>query len=141
MTPLQDSARQLSQLSTQRDQLGAFLKSRDLKVDQVIALTREVSQLQAQIEEIENSRRNLQRRVQTELLTINLNAPLLSAAAHASPVADAFRSIGVQFSRALGNVILFIATLIPWLLVLIPGLIFVRIFWRWIGRRIDVRPR
>jgi hypothetical protein len=88
---------------------------------------------------LSTQRANLRRRVDTELLTINLSLPSYSSAAEQSPILDAFRSFGSDFRLAVANVIRFLAVLVPWLVVIVPGLFFVRFLWRWVGRLLSRR--
>jgi hypothetical protein len=37
-------------------------------------------------------------------------------------------------------VIRFFAVLVPWLVVILPGLFLLRLFWQWIGRKLARRP-
>jgi hypothetical protein len=132
--PISDTERELSLLSTHRDRLNEFLKRKDLRVDQVISLSKEVSSTQTQIDALNTQRANLQRRVDTELLTIEFSAPKEAYFAEQSPIRDAIRSFGVNFREAVAQVITFTAALIPWLVIIIPGLVLLRLFWRWITR-------
>jgi hypothetical protein len=54
---------------------------------------------------------------------------------------DALRSFGSDFREAMSMVIRFIAVLVPWLVIILPGLILLRLFWRWIGRMIVRREQ
>ena len=54
--PISDTERELSLLSTHRDRLSEFLKRKDLKVDQVISLSREISSTQTQIDALNTQR-------------------------------------------------------------------------------------
>lgn len=137
--PITDTERELSLLSTHRDRLNEFLGRKDLKIDQVISLSKEISSTQTQIDALNTQRANLQRRVDTELLTINFSPPKEDLVADQTPIMDAVRSFGVNFRDAVAEVIRFTAALLPWLVIIVPGLVLLRLFWRWItqwlGRR------
>lgn len=132
--PISDVERELSLLSTHRDRLNEFLKRKDLSVDQVISLSKEISSTQTQIDSLNTQRANLQRRVDTELLTINFAAPREAYAEQQTPIRNAIRSFGVDFRDAVAQVIRFMASLIPWLVIIVPGLVLLRLFWRGITR-------
>jgi len=132
--PIADTDRQLALLTTHRDRLAEFMKNRDIKVEQLITVSKELASTQSQIDALGTQRANLRRRVDTELLTIDLALPRHASAAEQSPIIDAFRSFGADFRQAVATVIRFVAVLIPWLVVIVPGLFFVRLLWRWIGR-------
>jgi hypothetical protein len=139
--PVSDTERQLSLLTTHRDRLSELTKDRSLKVDQVIAISKELSSVQTEIETVSNTRANLQRRIDTELLTIELSIPWAENAAQRTSIKDALNAFGTEFTDAIAQVIRFIAALIPWLVVIVPGLIFIRMFWRAIGRWLERRER
>jgi hypothetical protein len=65
--------------------------------------------------------------------------PVAVASREQHPVRDAVRQFGSGLLEALGNVITFLAALIPWLLVIVPGLFLLRLFWRWMSRWIARR--
>jgi hypothetical protein len=132
--PISDTERELAMLSTHRDRLSEFVKRKDLTVDQVISLSKEISSAQTQIDSLNSRRANLQRRLDTELLTINLSPPREAYAQGQTPIQDAARSFGVDFRDAVAQVIRFTASLIPWLVIIVPGLVLLRLFWRGITR-------
>jgi Domain of unknown function (DUF4349) len=137
--PIADTDRQLSLLSSHRDRLSEFLQRKDLKVEQVISLSKEISAAQTQIDTLQTQRANLRRRVDTELLTIDFAPPSGTYFAQQTPIADAIRSSGADFRDAIAQVIRFTAMLVPWLVIIIPGIVLLRIFWRsitrWLARR------
>jgi hypothetical protein len=129
-----DTERELTLLTTHRDRLSEFMKDKSLKVDQLIAVSKELASAQTQIESASSVRANLHRRIDTNLLTLNLSIPQQVAAAQRTPIRDAFSSFGSEFTEAIAQVIRFVAVLIPWLIVIVPGVILIRLFWRGIGR-------
>lgn len=137
--PVADTERQLALLTSHRDRLEQFSRSKELKVDQLIAVSKELSSVQTEIDQLNTQRANLRRRIDTELLSIDLAPPFAAYGAEQTPVRDALRSFGTDFLRAIGQVISFIAMLLPWLVIAVPGLILLRIFWRaitrWLMRR------
>lgn len=132
--PVADTDRELAQLTTHRDRLTEFMKSKDIKIEQLIVVSKELASVQAQLDALGTQRKNLQRRVDTELLTLNMELPAQGYAAELSPVRDALQSFGTDMKEAFANVIRFVAALVPWLLIIVPGLLFVRLLWRWTGR-------
>src|SRR6185295_6612829 len=73
--PIADTERELALLTTHRDRLAEFMKSKELKVDQLITVSKELATVQAQIDALTTQRANLRRRVDTDLLAINLSLP------------------------------------------------------------------
>ena len=132
--PVADTERQLALLGVHRDRLTEIMKSRDLKIDQLITVSRELAGVQSQIEALSSSHANLIRRIDTDLLTIDLTPPLQDFEFESTPVKDAVRQFGRDFREAVATVIYFVAWLIPWLFLILPGLVLLRMFWRWVGR-------
>lgn len=128
--PVADTERQLALLTTHRERLDELMKNRTLSVDQLITVSRELASVQTQIEQFSTTRANLRRRIDTELLTINLSVPSHEFYAQQSPVMDALRSFGSDAQRAFAGVIRFIAVILPWLIVLVPGTLALRWWWR-----------
>lgn len=131
--PVADTERALALLSVHRDRLADIMKSKDLKIEQLITVSRELATVQAQIDSSSSQRANLLRRIDTDLLTIELSPPLMDIASESTPVGDALRASGSSFREALAMVITFLAAFVPWLVVIVPGLILFRLFWRWVG--------
>jgi hypothetical protein len=138
--PVADTERQLALLILHRDRLTELMKSK-LNVDQLITVSKELATVQSQIDSLSTRRANLQRRIDTELLTINMSLPIHVYAADQSPVVNSLRSFGSDFREAVGMVIRFLAVLLPWLVIILPGFFLLRLFWRWIGRMIARREQ
>jgi hypothetical protein len=134
-----DTERELALLTTHRDRLSKFMADRSLKVDQLIAVSKELAAAQNQIESASTVQANLHRRIDTNLLTLNLSIPQKVAIAQRTPIRDAFSSFGSEFTEAIAQVIRFVAVLIPWLILIIPGVVLIRLFWRSIGRWLSRR--
>jgi Domain of unknown function (DUF4349) len=115
------------------------MKSRDLKVDQLITVSKELATVQAELDAAATQRANLRRRIDTELLDIELTVEGTSYGGANTPVRDAIRSFTSDFANAIGMVISFVALALPWLVIVLPGIVLLRVFWRWIGRRL-ARP-
>jgi hypothetical protein len=129
--PLADTDRQISLLSTHRDRLNEFLKRPDLKVEQVFEVSKAISTTQAEIESLTAAKANLQRRVDTERLTLDLFPPEGAYAAAQTPVGNALRSFGENFSITLAALISFIAVILPVVLLLAP----ITALWWWWSHR------
>jgi Domain of unknown function (DUF4349) len=133
--PVADADRQIALLTTHRDRLAEIMKNRDLKVDQLILVSKELATVQTELDAAAAQRANLRRRLDTELLEIELSVEGTQYGGASTPVRDAIRSFTADFANAVGAVISFIAMLLPWLVVALPGIVLLRLFWRWIGRR------
>jgi hypothetical protein len=143
--PMADTERDLSLLALHRDRLSEFLTRKDLTVQQVIDLSKEISSSQAQIESLTARKANLRRRVDTELLTLNFSPPATAYAAVRTPVRDALRSFTDDFSGALALVIRFAAVLLPWLVLGVLAFLLWRLSVAWrsfpVPRRDQDPPR
>jgi hypothetical protein len=138
--PVADNERQIALLTLHRDRLTEFMKNKDINVDQLITVSKELASVQSQLDSLNTQRANLRRRIDTDLLTITLSLPRQDYTSEQTPVTDALRSFGSDFREAVGMVIRFCAVLVPWLVVILPGLFLLRLFWRWIGRKL-ARPQ
>jgi hypothetical protein len=136
-----DTQREVALLTTHRDRLAEFLKDKSLKVDQVITVSRELASVQTQLEAAATTRGNLHRRIDTELLTLNLSTPIDFMSTQRTPIQEALSSFAANFTDAIAQVIRFLAAAIPWLAVIVPGIILLRLFWRAVGRWLARRER
>jgi hypothetical protein len=139
--PVADTERQLALLTTHRDRLTELMKSKDIKIEQLIVVSKELASVQSQLDQLGTQRANLRRRIDTELLTISLQLPQHAYQVGERPVRDAFLSFGANVLHSIGAVIRFVAVLLPWLIILVPGLILLRLFWRWITGWLARRAR
>jgi hypothetical protein len=132
--PVADTDRQLALLSSHRDRFAEFMKSKELKVEQLIAVSKELATVQVQIDALNTQHANLRRRIDTETLTISFAPPQQAYGEERTPVRDALRSFSGDFKGAIAQVIRFIAVLLPWLVLIIPGLLLGRLLWRALAR-------
>jgi hypothetical protein len=139
--PIEDTQRKLALLTTHRDRLTEIMKSKDLKIEQLITVSKELATVQTQIDALGTDQAQLQRRVDTDLLTINLAPPDVAYFAQETPIRDALRVFGSNFREAVSQVITFIAFVLPWLVIVLPGLFLLRFFWARIGRRLAQRKQ
>ncbi|GFE85686.1 hypothetical protein GCM10011488_06400 [Steroidobacter agaridevorans] len=139
--PVADTERQIALLTLHRDRLTEFMKNKDIKIDQLITVSKELASVQSQLDSMSTQRANLRRRIDTDLLTINLSLPRQDYTSEQTPVRDALRSFGSDFREAVSMVIRFFAVLVPWLVVILPGLFLLRLFWQWIGRKLARRQQ
>ena len=132
--PIADTQQQLSLMTTHRDRLAEIMKSKDLKIEQLITVSKELATVQTHIDALSTQQAQLRRRVDTDLLTINLSPPDVTYRSQETPIRDALRVFGNNFREAVSMVITFIAFVVPWLVILLPALFLLRMFWSWAGR-------
>jgi hypothetical protein len=137
--PIADTQQQLALMTTHRDRLAEIMKSKDLKIEQLITVSKELATVQTQIDALSTQQAQLRRRVDTDLLTINLSPPDQAYRSQETPIRDALAVFGSNFREAVSQVITFIAFVLPWLVILLPGLLLLRAFWAWIGRTLARR--
>ena len=137
--PISDTQRRLALMTTHRDRLTEIMKNKDLKIEQLITVSKELSTVQNDIDSLSTEHAQLRRRVDTELLTINLAPPRAVYYSQQTPIRDALRVFGSNFREAVGNVISFIAIVMPWLVIVLPGLFLLRASWSWVGRTLAKR--
>jgi hypothetical protein len=137
--PMEDTQRKLALMTTHRDRLAEIMKSKELKIEQLITVSKELATVQTEIDALSTTQAQLRRRVDTDLLTINLSPPRVAYFSQHTPIRDAFRAFGSNFREALGDVIYFIAVVAPWLVIGLPGLFLLRVFWLWINRTLARR--
>jgi SMC interacting uncharacterized protein involved in chromosome segregation len=68
--PVADTERELTLLRVHRDRLAEFMKNKELKIEQLITVSKELATVQAQIEALASQHANLRRRIDTDLLTL-----------------------------------------------------------------------
>jgi hypothetical protein len=138
--PVQDAERQLAQLNAYREKLTAFIQRGDLGVDQLLTVSKELAGVQTQIDDWNTKRATLRRRIDTDLLAIDLQVSRLERESQASRVGDALRGFLSTMTSSLADVIDFTAQLLPWLILLIPGFLGVRWLWNRTSRWLRGRP-
>jgi hypothetical protein len=131
--PVADTERELILLGVHRDRLADIMKRKDLPIDQLIVVSKELASVQAQFESASSTRANLRRRIDTDLLTIGLSQPMTSILSETTPIRDALREVGSNFREGTAVLIHVVATLVPWLLLGIFGLVLFRV-WRRVRR-------
>jgi hypothetical protein len=129
--PVQDADRKMAMLTNYRDQLQTLARRRALDADALIKLNRELAEVQSGIEKAATSRAQLQRRVDTELLTVAMyeNAKVEQS----SRVRQAVDDFGADLLHGVAMLITFVASTIPFALAGMLGYL----LWRRVraGRR------
>jgi len=66
--------------------------------------------------------------------TTGLALPPQDYAAELSHVRDAVHSFGTNLREGIASAITFVAILLPWLVIIVPGVFLLRLLWRVTGR-------
>lgn len=123
--PIQDSAKRLAMLQDYRRQLEALRQRAGGDIESLIKVSKELAEVQGQIEALSGERAGMMQRVDTQLLNVTIEPS--NAASFWRPVTQAFGDFGRHVAQAIAAAVTFLAYLIPW------GVIFLALGWA--GRR------
>jgi len=118
---IQDTDRRLAQLNDYRDRLTELAKRADAKVEDLIKVEQELSNTQAEIEQITAQQAHLNQQVATELLTINLSADTATDGI-SGPVSQVWRNARAVLGQNSANALRFAIGAVPWLVIGAVGL-------------------
>lgn len=127
--PIEDNAKRIAMLTDYRTKLEALRNRGTADMDTLIKLTRELAQVQSEIEALTGSQAQLVQRVETEILNVSIRSS--NRPSFMSPIAEAASDFGGNLSEAIGVVIIVVAFLLPWSLVVALGIW----IWRKLRRR------
>ena len=114
-----------------RTRLENLLETRNAKLPDLLSLERELARVQQQIESATTTLNVLRKRVSMSEVNINYQTKRKAVTpTSVSPIGRAFKAFTSDFSYAMANVIGFIAAVLPWLILIIPGLWLLRRWWR-----------
>jgi len=110
--PIADTAKQIAMLTDYRHSLEGLRSRPSNDLDALMKLTRELADVQSQIETLAGSQAGLTRRVETELLNVSIS----SYQAHSfwAPITGSLKAFGDALSSAIGGAIIAVAYLLPW---------------------------
>jgi hypothetical protein len=121
--PIEDNAKKLAMLTDYREKLEALRTRSNADVDSLIKLTRELAQVQSEIESLTGSQAQLVQRVETEILNVSISSH--HSRSFWRPIADSASEFSGNLSEAIATFITGIAYLLPWILLVVAG------FWGW----------
>ena len=131
--PIADTAKQIAMLTDYRTSLEALRSRPSTDLDALMKLTRELAEVQSQIETLTGSQAGLMQRVQTELLNVSINS--YQGSSFWGTIGDSASAFGEVLSEAIGAAIIAVAYLLPWA-VLIGAIAWVtRAILRWRKRQ------
>ncbi|MGL4407482.1 MAG: DUF4349 domain-containing protein [Zoogloea sp.] len=111
--PMNDTRRRLKMQEDYRSQLELLRQQAGRDVDALIKITRELAQTQDEIEALAGQRAQLERRVNTELLNVQI-APRTGSASW-QPVQNALDDFGGRLAEGCANLVTALAYGLPWL--------------------------
>lgn len=112
--PIQDGERKMTMLTGYRDQLQTLARQRTLDPDALIKLHRELAEVQSEIDAAATAQAQLHRRVDTELLTVDMHEH--AKAGRAGKVRQAVDDFGDDLLQGIAALITFVASTLPFIL-------------------------
>lgn len=138
-TQIVDGEARLRARLTLRDRLQTLLETREGDLEDLLAVERELANIQSDIEARESVLAALRQRVTFSQLNLNYQAAVSPAASsNFEPIARAVEDMTRVFAEAVGALILFLAAALPWLVIGVPV---VWLLVRWISRAWARRKR
>ena len=133
---LVDTEARMRAMETLRDRLQQLLATRSGPLEQLLQVERELARVQGELDATRSALAVMRTRVQTSRLDVTYSAAgRLAPDSAARPVIDALNSASYAFMTSLGMLILFIASVLP---VLMVGAPLIWLLWRW-RRRVRAR--
>lgn len=126
--PIQDGDKKLAMLTTYRAELEALRRRAGNDVDALIKATRELAQVQSELEAARGMQAGLTQRVETEILDIDIRAD--RNATFWRPISLAMSDFGGSLSQGISAAITGVAYLLPWLFILALAVWGARKLWR-----------
>lgn len=127
--PVVDTERRLRMLTEQRDQLTEMKAQVGKDFDALIRITREISNLQNQIERLTGSRAHLLERINLDILNVQVSSQ--GRRSFWTPVSEALSRFWSNLSVGIANVVSTMAFLLPWIVVAVPGLFLAKLLLGW----------
>ena len=128
-----DNDRRLAQATDYRDRLTVLSRRGDAKVDDLIQVQEKLSEVQSSIEAMTIESRQLNTRVDTEMLNISLSSyDRLTAVS--SPLGEAWRNSARELGQSTASAFLFVVVLLPWLPVIAFGGLALMWLWRFLRK-------
>lgn len=129
--PILDIRARLTAQTALRDRLQDLLENEGASVEDLVHVERELARVQGDIESATSRLRYLERRVSMSQLAIQYASTAVPIRRTTiNPVIAAFNDFFDILARGLGMVIRTIAAILPWLIVIIPVVWFLRRTWR-----------
>lgn len=129
-----DLSARLANQRALRDRLRTLASQRADKLRDVLDLERELARVQGEIDSLDGQLRQVENVTRNVTVTMRFTKP--ASAMHDSawvPLRDAGAKVSMTFTRSIANLLLFAATILPWLLAALPlGWLIAR---RWRRRR------
>ena len=121
-----------------RDRLQSMVTNHQTdKLADLLALERELNRVQSTLDSMTAQSRVLAGETERVRFDINYrSAPATIASDVWSPILDAWHEMGKTFTQSVAGAMLFVASALPWIVILVPGWLLLRKFWSAIRRRL-----
>ncbi len=126
--PIGDANKKLQMLKDYRTKLEALQGRATADVESLIKLTRELAQVQSEIESLSGSQAKMMERVETEILTVNIKSERNKSFWH--PITSAATDFGSNLSSGVASTIVAVAFMLPWAVLLFILGFGLRKLWR-----------
>ncbi|TAK91162.1 MAG: DUF4349 domain-containing protein [Aquabacterium sp.] len=136
-----DAEARIKNLTDLRDRLRAMLASRPGNIKDVLDIEKELADTQAQLDTVAGLRKALANETDKVLVHIQFQARLgVQEDGFFAPVSYALQDAGRVLVQSLAGLITFVAAVLPWLLILVPGAWLLRRGIRTMRTRRAARP-
>ena len=125
---ISDYDTRLEMLTTYRQKLQELETNASNDIDAMIKVTKELTQVQADIEKLTGESSYQKRRTQTDIINILFLSDKYSS--FWSPISKSISDYWKNLSDGISYAITGTAYVIPWLIILVPIFILIRIIWR-----------
>ena len=119
-------------LTTYRKQLLELQRKAASNIDAAIKVASELSTVQSNLEQATGQAAYQTKRTTTDIVTVHFS--VTESKAFWRPIRESFRDFFGNLSEGISQAITAVAFILPWLIVVIPGLYLVRFLWRRRGR-------
>jgi hypothetical protein len=126
--PIGDANKKLQMLKDYRAKLEALQGRATADVDSLIKLTRELAQVQSEIEALSGRQAKMMERVETEILTVHIQSAISKSLWR--PIGKAASEFGSNLSSGAASTIVATAFILPWAVFLLLAAWGIRKLWR-----------
>jgi uncharacterized protein DUF4349 len=133
-----DTEAKLKNLIAYRDSLRTMLGKPGVTVKDLVEIQGKLTDVQSQLDSETATRKILAN--ETEKIAVEINFRVERAASRGSftPIWEAFRESGSNLAESLATLITVIVSIIPWLIVIVPGFWVLAKYWRQIRRKKNI---
>ena len=138
-----DVEAKIKNLTELRNRLRAMLTGRAGSLKDVVEVERELSRVQAELDSLTTRRAVLASETEKVAVAIDFRSQQSIAETGAfAPIIAAWHAAGRVFAQSIAAAITFIVAIVPWLFLIVPGILFLpRLFRKLFRRRADRKTK